>query len=307
MIVDALAGCVPEPDAFAAGEATTLGRLRGYAEHFKGGIEPARTFAEVQARVDREYEAARERCPTEAEFFGMLDDAGVDLAVIYAERYTTALGVPTAPNQVVSDFVAKAPDRLLGVAGIDPWEPDAVRQIDEAIIEGDLKGVILSPFKQGLDADDARMARVYSRLEQLGVPVFLHTGINWLLDARYDVGHPRYIDRVAGAFPDLKVVALHAGWPWVLDMMMVAWRHRNVYIDISAHRPRHFTVPESGWPPLVYYGNRMLSDRVLFASTWTLLGISPADLIAEIRELPLKDHVIEQWLGGNALRLFNRV
>jgi hypothetical protein len=35
MIVDALAGCVPEPDAFAAGEATTLGRLRGYAEHFK--------------------------------------------------------------------------------------------------------------------------------------------------------------------------------------------------------------------------------------------------------------------------------
>jgi hypothetical protein len=306
MIVDALAGCVPQPDAFAAGEATTLGRLRGYAEHFRGDVRPARTYAEVRERVAREYEAAKERCPTEEEFFAMMDAAGIDIAVVYAERYTTSLAVETAPNQVVSDFVARKPDRLIGVAGIDPWEPDAVRQIDEAIIDGGLRGVILSPFKQRLDADDARMARVYGRLESLGVPVFLHTGINWLYDAPYDVGHPRYIDRVASAFPDLKIVAVHAGWPWVLDLMMVVWRHPNVYVDISAHRPRHFTVPESGWPPLLYYGNRMLSDRVLFASTWTLLGISPAELIQEVRELPLKDHVIEQWLGGNALRLFDR-
>jgi hypothetical protein len=169
-----------------------------------------------------------------------------------------------------------------------------------------LSGVVVSPFKQQLMPDDLRMARIYGRCEARGVPVLLHTGINWSLDAAYDVGHPRYIDAVAMAFPDLKIVALHAGWPWVEDMMMVVWRHRNVYVDLSAHRPRTFTRPNSGWEPLLRYGNRQLADKVLFASTWTLLGIPPADLVAEIKELPLGDDALDGWLGGNALRLLDR-
>jgi predicted TIM-barrel fold metal-dependent hydrolase len=48
----------------------------------------------------------------------------------------------------------------------------------------------------------------------------------------------------------------------------------------------------------------MLADRVLFGSTWTLLGTTIAELAKEVRELPLKDSVIEAWLGGNARRLF---
>jgi predicted TIM-barrel fold metal-dependent hydrolase len=86
--------------------------------------------------------------------------------------------------------------------------------------------------------------------------------------------------------------------------MIVTWRHPNVYVDISAHRPRHFTISASGWEPLLHYGNRMLADRVLFGSTWTLMGTTITELAKEVRELPLKDKVIEAWLGGNARRLF---
>jgi hypothetical protein len=77
------------------------------------------------------------------------------------------------------------------------------------------------------------------------VPVYVHSGINWWVDTAYDIGHPRNIDALASAFPDLRIVALHAGWPWVSDMVMVAWRHPNVYLDISAHRPAHMVVEES--------------------------------------------------------------
>jgi predicted TIM-barrel fold metal-dependent hydrolase len=87
-------------------------------------------------------------------------------------------------------------------------------------------------------------------------------------------------------------------------MMMVAWRHENVYLDISAHRPKHMTIAESGWSQLLYWGNRVLSNRVVFGSTWTLMGMSIKDLAAEVRNLPLKDEVIERWLHGNAERLF---
>jgi uncharacterized protein len=306
MIVDFLAGAVPEPEAFAQSEAATLGRLRGYAEHFGGPLRPARTHAEVTGRWAAAREEALARCPDDHDFLRMLDEAGIGLAGVYTEAFGSRLGVPTAGNEVVAGFVRRSSGKAVGFAGIDPWEADAARNVDHAIRELGLSGVVLSPFKQGLSAGDPRMARVYGRCEALGVPVLLHTGINWSLDAAYDVGHPRHVDAVARAFPDLKLVALHAGWPWVADMMMVTWRHDNVYVDLSAHRPRTFTRPDSGWTPLLQFGSRQLANRVLFATAWTLLGVPPADLVAEVRDLPLRDSVIDEWLGGNALRLLGR-
>lgn len=305
MIVDFLAGAVPDPEAFALSEAVTHGRLRGYAEHFGGELAPARTHAEVTQRWEEARGKASSAAPSEEDFTRMLDEGGIGLAGVYTEAFGSRLGVPTAGNDVVADFVRRN-DRAVGFGGIDPWEPDAARNVDHAVRELGLSGVVLSPFKQGLLPGDPRMTRVFGRCEALGVPVLLHTGINWSLDAAYDVGHPRYIDEVATAFPDLKIVALHAGWPWVEDMMMVTWRHENVYVDLSAHRPRTFTRPHSGWERLLQLGNRQLADRVLFASTWTLLGVPPAKLVAEVRDLPLDDDVVEKWLGTNALRLLGR-
>jgi predicted TIM-barrel fold metal-dependent hydrolase len=308
LIIDAMSSMVPTSDAFAAAEGT-LARLQGYLEHFQsaGGDGPRSTpnLAATKRRIEEVTEAGRAKVPTEAEFFAMLDSANVDRAAVYTEKYETRLGVPTADNSVVAEFVSRRPDRLFGLGGVDPWEDDSAKEVDRAVSELGLKGIVISPFKQGLAPGDPRMARVYARCEALGVPVLLHTGVNWWFETTYDIGHPRYVDQVASAFPNLKIVALHCAWPWVLDMMIVAWRHPGVYVDISAHRPRHFTVEESGWTPLVYYGNRMLADKVLFASTWTLLNARIGDLIDEVKQLPLKDDVIEKWLGGNAQRVFS--
>lgn len=306
MIIDAMSSMVPTESGFPAAE-ETLARLQGYQEHFQGVTSGARstlTLAETQQRMAEARAGAAVKIPPEDKFFSMLDDGNVDLSVVYTERYETRLGVLTASNREVADFIAKAPDRLIGVGGIDPWEDSAAEQVDELALELGLKGIVVSPFKQGLRPADPRMGRVFARCEQHGIPVLLHTGINWWFESVYDAGHPRYVDELASAFPKLKIVAVHCAWPWVMDMMMVAWRHPNVYVDISAHRPKHMTVPESGWSSLLYYGNRMLSHKVLFASTWTLLDIPVKSLIDEVRELPLKDAVLDQWLGGNAARVF---
>jgi len=47
----------------------------------------------------------------------------------------------------------------------------------------------------------------------------------------------------------------------------------------------------------------MIQDKVIFGSTWSLLGTTPAALIEEVKALPLKEAVIEKWLGGNAARV----
>jgi predicted TIM-barrel fold metal-dependent hydrolase len=306
MVFDVLSSVVPTPDAFGYAE-MTLARLRGYQQHFGSRRDKIPMVGDNAANLkamDDSFTRGQAMCPDDATFMKMLDEGDVTKAVVYTEMYETALGVKSASNDEVAAYVARHPERLIGLGGVDPWMDDAVSETHRLAGELGLKGIVISPFKQKLLPADARMARVFSACEALGLPVFIHTGINWWVDVTYDAGHPKYIDELASSFPDLKIVCLHAGWPWVNDMVMVAWRHANVYLDISAHRPAHMPKNESGWGPLLYWGDRVLADRVLFGSTWTLMSSTPAKLAGEVRDLPLRDTTIEKWLSGNAEQLF---
>ena len=101
-------------------------------------------------------------------------------------------------------------------------------------------------------------------------------------------------------FPNLTIVANHGGWPWVTEMVAVAWKHPNVYIEIGAVSPKYIGTPGTGWEPLMVYGTSLLQDRVLFATDNML---PPKRCVDELKALPLKDAVKDKWLGGNAARL----
>lgn len=300
MIIDVLSSVAPIPDAFARA-GTAFARLDGYLEHF-GGADPAVDQAVLEERAA---DAERAQCPTEAEFITMLDSANVDLAVVFTENYDTTVRISPASNDDLAACVGRLGGRALGLGGVDPWGSDAGQVVERGVRELGLRGYLVSPFKQKLRADDPKMGPIYEKCQELGIPIFLHTGIHWSRSLDYDLDHPRYLDAVAGAYPDLKIVSVHAGWPWLADMMIVAWRHPNIYIDISAHRPRHLAMPTGGGDALLHYGNRMLSDRIMFGSTWTLMQCPIGELIDELRTLPLKPAVLDAWLGGNAQRLFN--
>lgn len=91
----------------------------------------------------------------------------------------------------------------------------------------------------------------------------------------------------------------HGGWPWVTEMVAVAWKHSNMYIEIGAISPK-YTRSGTGWEPLLVYGNSLIQDRVL----WATDSMLPFDRsLEEARNLPLKPEVLEKWLGGNAARL----
>jgi len=132
----------------------------------------------------------------------------------------------------------------------------------------------------------------------------VHTSMNWQRDRPLDLELPEHVDRVAGRFPEVPIICGHGGWPWVNQMVAVAWRHPKVYIDISAFRPRHVFAPGSGWESLVYYGARTISQHLLFGSTWGLLGLSPTEAVEEAWSVPWPDAVKERWLYENGASLF---
>jgi predicted TIM-barrel fold metal-dependent hydrolase len=143
----------------------------------------------------------------------------------------------------------------------------------------------------------------YEKCVELGIPLSIHTWANWTKSRPSEFGHPRFIDEVACHFPDLVVIMSHGGYPWVLEACLVAWKHRNVYLELAAHRPKYFAAPGAGWEPLMRFGQRTIADKIQFGTGAFLLNWPHAELTGEVRALPVADDVLEKWLWRNAASL----
>lgn len=226
----------------------------------------------------------------------LLSAAGVDAAIVHS--------FDTLSHDIVADVQKASNGRLVGIAGASPFEGTAgIRKLDIALREKALQGVSVQPYANGIHADDRRYYPIYSKCAEYDVPLVVHTSTNLLAGVRNDCGHPSHLDQVATDFPELKIVAHHGGWPWVLEMVSIALRHPNMYISPAGMRPRHFAKPGAGWLPLLQFGDTLLRDRILWGSNWPLLPIRRSH--AEIRDLPLREETLDAWLGNNAARLFN--
>lgn len=239
------------------------------------------------------------------QFLELLEAAGIKRAILYHFDEETTSGHRGPPNDFYADLIHRQPDRLMAYAAADPHKgAKAVRELERSVKELGLHGLAVRPFMHRIRADDPLYHPLYAKCVELNVPVWIHTSINFSRTSPLDFGRPIYLDAVACAFPELKIIAGHGGWPWIGEMVAVAWKHPNVYLDFATIKPSYMGRAGSGWEPLFQYGNQVIQKKILFASTWMLLGSSPKLLADEVRALPLKAETIERWLGKNAARLF---
>lgn len=239
---------------------------------------------------------------SEEAFLELLEKEEIDIAVIKARDVETTLGMKI-PNEACARLVKKHPQRLLGMAGVDPLKGKAaVEELEYAIKELGLRGVNLWPYEYNLYPHDHAYYPIYEKCLELGAIVSIETSMHFNRSVRMDLCRPLYLDYVAVDFPDLKLVGSTPGWPWVAELMGVAWRHPNVYVAISFVRPKHIGNPLSGYETLIQFGNTILQDKIIFGSGWPTLPMKRG--VEEVRQLPLKDEVKEKWLHKNAARLF---
>ena len=93
-------------------------------------------------------------------------------------------------------------------------------------------------------------------------------------------------------FPELRIVCGHIGWPWTEEMIAVAWKHRNVWIDTSAHVPKHYP------PAFVHFMKTFGKDKVCFATDYPLLQWDR--VLKEVDSLELSPEVRQRFLHDNA-------
>ncbi|MCC7487001.1 MAG: amidohydrolase [Burkholderiales bacterium] len=222
--------------------------------------------------------------------FSEMDEAGITRGVAMGR---TSGPYGTVSNEDLAAIVREYPSRFIGVASIDPSDRrKAIAQIESARAAG-LVGVNLEPgaYPRPLYADDRRLYPIYAYCEDNGIPVVMMAGGSAGPDLSYTV--PVHVDRVAGDFPRMKLAISHGGWPWVHEILHVAFRRENVYIS-----PDQYLCGMPGTEEYVRAANGYLAERFLYASSYPFLCASA--YLAWFRTLPIRPEIMERLLYRNA-------
>lgn len=247
------------------------------------------------------YSHPKSRIVTAEQLIESMDIAGVTQSVVtgfaFADQNRCA-----ASNDYIIEAVRRYPDRLIGLAAVQPLAKDAAIYEAERCLNVGLRGLgELLPDGQQFDVADKAL------LEPLATLLLAHNAV-LMLHSSEPMGHlypgkgrtfPEKILSLATNFPQLKVIAAHwgGGLPFYELMPEVKAALTNVYYDSAA------TTYLYSFNIFKAVRDTAGLSKILFASDYPLLG--QARLLSRIRtETGLTEAELNAVLGENAARLF---
>ena len=193
--------------------------------------------------------------------------------------------------------MVKGQKELVGVGSIDPhrWGiKAAVREVERAVKELGLKAINVEPGfgNPPRPADDPMLFPIYDACDQLGVPVTIMSGPT---APSLDMVNPAAVGHVARAFPNLAIVCFHGFYPFVNEIIGVAFRWTNVVIvpDMYIFAP--------GGKLYVEAANGCMRHQILFGSSYPFRPM--AQSINDYRMLGFNEDAIDDVMFGNAKRV----
>ena len=223
------------------------------------------------------------------------------MAVIFSVDAETETGDLPDPNDYVAETVAAHPDVLMGFCTVDPRKGGAaVEELERSINGLGLRGLKLHPIHQGFFPDDPQFTPLFSKAEELDIPVLMHSGYaaagaNTPGGGGFQLAYSRpipHVDSLAARHPGLTIIMAHPAWPWIQEQIAVALHKPNVFIDLSGWAPRY--IPQE----LVREAGGRLRKKVLFGSDYPY--ISPVTWLEQFEQLDIRDEARPLILRDNA-------
>ena len=134
---------------------------------------------------------------------------------------------------------------------------------------------------------------MYEHCASKGIPVLLMGGGGNGPDLSHS--DPVIIDRVCGDFPNLTIINTHGGYPWVQQILFVAFKRPNLYLCPDMYM---FNVP--GVSDYVMAANSFMRDRIVFGTAYPFVGFKEG--VEAFCALPFKPEVLPGLLYKNAAR-----
>ena len=175
---------------------------------------------------------------TSEEMVLQMDAAGIGMALLSAWHRP---GKWIFSNDQVAEIVRRHPGRFAGVAAVNLEKPlEAASELDRAVRQLGFKALRVLPWLWNRPPNDKFYFPLYVKCIELDIPFCTQVGHTGPLMPS-EPGRPiPYLDEVALVFPELRIVAGHIGYPWTDEMIGLAWKHENVFIDTSAYLPRYY-------------------------------------------------------------------
>jgi len=211
------------------------------------------------------------------------------------------------PDEYIAEFVARAPNKLVGFASCDPTQPGYMKELRHAIETLRLVGLKLGPIYAGFDPRDPICNPIYAYCQERAVPILFHAGTTFNRVAPLHVSRPWLFDEIAIRYPALRMVLAHLGHPWCEECLVVIRKHPHVYADIAAlyYRPWQF------YNAMIMAQEYRVTHKLLFgtdypvaSATESLDGVRQVNRIIGASGLPRVDErQIEEILARDAFHL----
>lgn len=246
----------------------------------------------LNRRVGSKHDEHFVRSHTLEGFVAEVRESGITTAVVVG-RDTPSLSIS---NDRIKEITAPYKE-LIGIASVDPQTHGAkaaLAEIGRATKQLGLRGINVEPGfgSPAVVADDAQFLPVYDACAQLRLPVFIMSGPTTPNFAHTD---PAPIGRIARQFPNLNIVVYHGCYPYVNEIIGIAFRYENVHLvpDMYLFQP--------GSNLYVEAANSFLREQFLFATSYPFRAMRQT--VEDFLQLGFKNEVLDAVLYGNAERL----
>lgn len=259
-----------------------------------------------------------------------MDAMGVDIQVVspnilhqctYGVDPAEGLRLERLNNDYMAEMVAKAPDRLIGIASVPLQDADlAIKELDRAILDLKLRGVVVASRVNELELGDPALRPFWKRAEALQVPVFVHPAGN--PDPRLrrhslliSLGQPLeeayaqtslIYDGVLDDCPNLKIAFAHGGGFIPYYAGRFDWIYRRgstpqLKHDFSTYlRSFYYETVLFNIDVLEYLATKVDSSRIMLGSDFPFGETHPVEFVMSSKAL--SDEVKADILGANAAK-----
>jgi predicted TIM-barrel fold metal-dependent hydrolase len=190
-----------------------------------------------------------------------------DSTFYYLKKYNIVKAV--TDDAFALDYFHLDPQRIIPARqGINPFlAPDPIDSLRKWFKAGTYK--ILAEFMPqyvGYRVDDLQVDPYFKVAEEFDIPVGVHLGIGKTGFPKYTIanGNPIYLENVLIKHPKLRVYVMHAGYPFMSEMIAILTTYPNVYVDIAVinwvlpKKEFHFYLQrlvEAGFGDRIMYGS----------------------------------------------------
>ncbi|MEE8354412.1 MAG: amidohydrolase family protein [Candidatus Bathyarchaeia archaeon] len=222
-----------------------------------------------------------------------MDGNGIDRALIMGLE-----GIVS--NEYLGEVVAADP-RLTGFAWVeDPKRPEAVGELETAVLDHGLSGLKLHPGLHSFSPSQPEVVPLIRRAAELGVPVLIHCYP--FPPGHYENNLPHHIDSLKKAVPEATIIVGHMGQVNYHDMLALV-RHPGLVVETSWGLT--LLAELNGLDYAARFLRRLGVEKAVYGSDWFGPNGEMERQLGLIERLDLTRAEKDLILGGNISRVMS--